>query len=50
MKTLIDVMTVLGGATLSLTVGVLLEELIFGKVFCPLFARRIARIKSGPKP
>jgi len=50
MTTLIDFITVLGGATLSLTIGLLLEELIFGKVLCPLFARRIARIKAEQKP
>jgi hypothetical protein len=49
METLINFITVLGGAALSLTIGLLLEELIFGKLFCPLFARRIARIKAGQK-
>ena len=49
MNSLINLITVLGGAALSLTIGVLLEELIFGKVFCPMFARRIARNQSGQK-
>jgi hypothetical protein len=49
METIINLITVLGGATLSLTIGLLLEELIFGKFLCLLFARRAARIKSGQK-
>jgi hypothetical protein len=49
METFINLMTVLGGATLSLGIGLLLEELIFGKVFCRMFARQAARVKSGQK-
>jgi hypothetical protein len=47
METFINLITVVGGAILSLAIGLLLEELIFGKVFCPLFARQAARVKSG---
>ena len=46
METLINFVTVLAGMTFSLAIGLLMEELIFGKVFCLLFARQ-ARVKSG---
>jgi hypothetical protein len=49
METLINFLTVLAGVTLSLAIGLLLEELIFGKVFCLLFARQAARVKSQQK-
>jgi hypothetical protein len=49
MEALINFITVLAGMSLSLAIGLLMEELIFGKVFCPLFARQAARIKSGEK-
>jgi len=49
METLMSFMTVLAGMSLSLVIGLLTEELIFGKVFCPLFARQAARAKSGHK-
>jgi len=47
METFINLITVVGGATLSLAIGLLLEELIFGKVFCPLFARQAAKSSLG---
>jgi len=46
MDALINFVIVLGGMTLSLAIGVLMEEVIFGKVFCPLFARQAARARS----
>lgn len=49
MEPLINFITVVAGMTLSLAVGLLMEELIFGKVFCLVFARQAARIKSGRK-
>lgn len=49
METLMSFMSVLAGMSLSLAIGLLMEELIFGKVFCPLFARHAARAKSGQK-
>jgi hypothetical protein len=49
METFVNLMTVLGGASLSLGIGLLLEELIFGKVFCRVFARQAARVKSSQK-
>jgi hypothetical protein len=49
MQTLMTFMTVLAGMTFSLAIGLLMEELIFGKVFCLLFARQAARARSGQK-
>ncbi|HXY04130.1 MAG TPA: hypothetical protein VEI49_11165 [Terriglobales bacterium] len=49
MEALINFVTVVAGMSLSLSIGLLMEELIFGKVFCPLFARQAARLKSGQK-
>jgi hypothetical protein len=49
METLINFVTVLAGMTLSLAIGLLMEELIFGKIFCPLFARQAARVRSEQK-
>jgi len=49
MEALIDFVTVLAGMTLSLAIGLLMEELIFGKVFCLFFARQAARVKSGER-
>jgi hypothetical protein len=48
METLINFATVLGGMSLSLAIGLLMEELIFGKVFCLVFARQ-ARAKTEQK-
>jgi len=49
METLINLAIVTAGMTLSLTIGVVMEELIFGKVFCPIFARQAARARSGQR-
>jgi len=49
MEALINFVTVLAGMTLSLAIGLLMEELIFGKVFCLFFARQAARVKSGER-
>jgi hypothetical protein len=46
MEALITFFTVLAGMTFSLAIGVLMEELIFAKLFCPLFARQAAQGKS----
>jgi hypothetical protein len=46
MEALLNFAIVTAGMTLSLTIGVLMEELIFGKVFCPIFARQAARARS----
>jgi len=46
MESLINFVTVIGGMTVSLAIGVLMEEVIFGKVFCPIFARQAARASS----
>jgi hypothetical protein len=37
---------VMAGMAFSLAIGLLLEELIFGKVFCLIFARQAARTRS----
>ena len=49
METVTNFMTVLAGMSFSLAIGLLMEELIFGKVFCPLLARQAARARSGQK-
>ena len=47
MQFIMTAIAVAGGMVLSLAVALLTEELIFGKVFVPIFARRAARVKSG---
>jgi hypothetical protein len=47
METLLNVITVATGMALSLSVAVLVEELIFGKVFPMVFARAAVRAKSA---
>ncbi len=49
MEALINFVTVMAGMTLSLSIGLLMEELIFGKVICVIFARQAARVKSEQK-
>jgi len=49
MGTLINFVTVLAGMTLSLSIGLLMEELIFGRVLCLIFARHAERAKSGQR-
>jgi|HubBroStandDraft_4_1064222.scaffolds.fasta_scaffold762746_1 hypothetical protein len=48
MESLMTFITLLAGMSFSLAIALLTEELIFGKVLCPLFARQVAR-NSGPK-
>lgn len=49
MESLMTLITAVAGMSFSLAMGLLMEELIFAKVFCPLFARQAARGKSGQK-
>lgn len=49
METLKTLITVAAGMSFSLAIALLAEELIFGKVFCPLLARQAMRVKSAPK-
>jgi hypothetical protein len=49
MESMINFVTVIAGMTLSLAIGLLMEELIFGKVFCWLFARHAERLRSEQK-
>jgi hypothetical protein len=46
MDALINFVTVMAGMVFSLAIGVLMEELIFGRVICVLFARQAVRVKS----
>jgi hypothetical protein len=47
MQFAITAITVIGGLVFSLAVALLVEELIFGKVFRLVFARQVASVKSG---
>lgn len=49
MESLMNFVTVVAGMTFSLAIGLLMEELIFGKVLCLLFARPADRVKFGQK-
>ena len=46
METLMNFVIVMAGMSFSLAIGVVMEELIFGKVFCTLFARQAARARQ----
>jgi len=46
MEALVNFVTVMAGMVFSLAIGLLMEELIFGRVFCALFARPANRVKS----
>jgi hypothetical protein len=46
MELVFTTVAVIGGVTFSLAVAILVEELIFGKVLCVLFAPRARQ----PKP
>ncbi len=46
MQVAITLITVVAGMVFSLAVALLVEEWIFGKVFCAVFARQIARTRS----
>ena len=47
MENLMTLLTVAAGMALSLTVAILVEELIFGKVFGLFFAPPSAQLKPG---
>jgi len=47
MQLAVTFMTVVAGMVFSLAVALLAEELIFGKVFCRVFARQAAKARSG---
>ena len=47
MQLLITAMAVVAGMTFSLAIALVVEELIFGKVFCLFFARQVAQVKAG---
>ena len=47
MELALTVMTVVAGMTFSLAIALLVEELIFGKVFPLVFARQAVATKSG---
>ena len=49
MEFLLNLLTIATGMALSLSVAVLVEELIFGKVFPMVFARQAVRIKSAQR-
>ncbi len=47
MQLAMTAIAVIAGMTFSLAVALLVEELIFGKVFRLVFARQAGRVKSG---
>ena len=47
MQFIMTAITVTAGMVFSLAVALLVEELIFGKVFPLIFARQAVRVKSG---
>ena len=47
MELVTTAITAIAGMGFSLAVALLMEELIFGKVFCLIFARQAARAKAG---
>jgi hypothetical protein len=49
METLMTAITVAAGMVFSLAIAILVEELIFGKVFGLFFARQAVRVESGEK-
>jgi hypothetical protein len=49
MQVLMTLIAVVAGMIFSLAIGLFVEELIFGKVFCLIFARQAARAKSGQR-
>jgi hypothetical protein len=49
MQLLMTAIAVMGGMAFSLAIGLAVEELIFGRVFCLLFARQAARVKAGQR-
>jgi hypothetical protein len=49
MQTVMTLMTVIAGMAFSLAIAILVEELIFGKVFGLFFIRPAIEAKSGPE-
>jgi hypothetical protein len=49
METVTAAMTVIFGMTLSLGIGLFMEELIFGKLIRLAFSRSAAQVRSGQK-
>ena len=49
MQIAMTLMAVVAGMVFSLAVAILVEELIFGKVFGLFFARQVAQAESGQK-
>ena len=49
MEILKTTISILAGMSFSLAIALLVEELVFAKVLCPLFARQAVRIKSETK-
>ena len=47
MELAITAIAIIAGMAFSLTVALLVEELIFGKVFALIFARQAVAVKSG---
>ena len=49
METMLEGLVIIGGLTFSLAAAVLIEELIFGRIFRVVFARRRAQSSNtGP--
>jgi membrane protease YdiL (CAAX protease family) len=49
MENLMTAVSVTAGMVFSLAVAILVEELIFGKVILPIFARQLIQAGSGRK-
>ncbi len=49
METLLEFLVVIGGLTFSLATALLIEELIFGRIFRVVFARRPEPSNPGQK-
>ena len=47
MESFMTAISVVAGMVFSLGIAILMEELIFGKVLCPMFARQAVRAKAG---
>ena len=47
MQLAITAMAVIAGMVFSLAIAILVEELIFGKIFRLVFVRQAERVKSG---
>jgi hypothetical protein len=49
METMLQLLVVVGGLTFSLAAALVIEELIFGRIFRVVFARRAEISKPGQK-